>query len=244
MTKYLLLLLLPVFATCKKDSANCFTAAGSTKVEIREFKKDLMGIEVGQRIHLELASLPSGRIEIEAPENFMKFIHAEVDEMGTLKIYETIGCGWNKDFDREIKVKVASGLSNLMVTVNGAARLFSDSLSVNKLTVIMKSTSPMSFNFVGTHLQIDHRGGGPITITGSTDVFVPTMYSAGKLDARDLKAQLAYVFHYGINEVHVMPIKELYAEIHNRGNVFYYSEPKDKPVQLLKIGRGNLIRVE
>lgn len=228
-----------LFTTCKKDSAGCLTAGGNTISEIRE-TTGYWDVEVGQRITVELVMMPSGKLIVEAPENFMKYIHTEVDG-ATLKIYETIGCGWNQDFDREIRVKfLAPSVGSLIV--NDAARLVCDTCYARRLNVKMNSTSPMNLNFSGGFLTIDHNSVGPITLRGQVGVFVPTIYDAGKLDARDFTGDFTFLYHYGNNEAHVRPLKELYVEIGNEGNAYYYAEPRDKPVELKKTGGGNLFR--
>ena len=87
---------------------------------------------------------------------------------------------------------------------------------------------------------MNHNGQGEVKLQGYAAIFVPVMFDAGKLMAKDLQGDYTFAYHYGLNEMDLNPFKALYVLVGNKGATYYYHEPTETPVQITRLGEGKV----
>lgn len=239
---YIALITLATFAGCKDKIGpeECFMAAGKDG-EREVFTGDFYEITAGDRfvLHIKPDTAKGPLVVVRGGENVIRNVRVE-SVGGKLTIKDKNVCNWTRDYSKKIHVDVyCKTLHGLTVTdaceVKAEGVIKSDSV-----VVYQRSNGKVDLNFNAGKLEVNHEGSGEVDLKGYAAVFVPVMFSAGKLDARNLQGDYTFVYHYGINDVHVKPLKVLYAFLGNTGNVYYYAEPTDEPLKTTRVGSGNI----
>lgn len=241
---YILLIIGFFFSACKDKIGpeECFMAAGkngSREVTVSNFQSIIASDRLVLRITQDTAQ--PQKVVLKGGGNVIKNVSVAVDN-GQLIIDDRNVCNWTRDFSKKIIVEINCKTLH-GITLNDASEIeFTDTLQSDSLVVYQRSAGKVNLTVKAGKFEVNHESTGVVDINGYAAVFVPVMFDAGKLDARNMQGDYTFAYHYGINELHVKPFKVLHALVGNSGNIFYYAEPVEEPLKVERIGSGNVER--
>lgn len=240
-----IVLIIGFFVSACKDKIGpeeCFMAAGksgSREIVVNDFTSIIAKDRLVVRITQDTTQ--PQKVVLRGGGNVIKNVSVAVDN-GQLIIDDRNVCNWTRDFSKKIIVEINCKTLH-GITLNDAAEIeFTDTLQSDSLVVYQRSTGKANLAVKIGKFEVNHEATGVMDIKGYAAIFVPVMFDAGKLDARNLQGDYTFAYHYGINELHVKPFKVLYALVGNSGNIFYYTEPVEQPLKVERIGSGNVER--
>lgn len=246
MKKHLyIVLIIGFFVSACKDKIGpeeCFMAAGksgSREIVVNDFTSIIAKDRLVVRITQDTTQ--PQKVVLKGGGNVIKNVSVAVDN-GQLIIDDRNVCNWTRDFSKKIIVEINCKTLH-GITLNDAAEIeFTDTLQSDSLVVYQRSTGKANLAVKIGKFEVNHEATGVVDIKGYAAIFVPVMFDAGKLDARNLQGDYTFAYHYGINELHVKPFKVLYALVGNSGNILYYAEPVEQPLKVERLGSGNVER--
>lgn len=242
---FYIVVIIGVFLSACKDKIGpeeCFMAAGksgSREVTVNDFQSIIAGDRLVLRITQD-TSQPQ-KVVLKGGGNVIKNVSVAIDN-GQLIIDDRNVCNWTRDFSKKIIVEINCKTLH-GITLNDAAEIeFTDTLHSDSLVMYQRSAGKANLTVKAGKFEVNHESTGVLDIKGYAAIFVPVMFDAGKLDARNLQGDYTFAYHYGINELHVKPFKVLYALVGNSGTIFYYADPFEQPLKVERIGSGNVER--
>jgi len=210
---------------------------GSREISPGDFDQ----VEAGDRflVIIKQDTTQPCKVIIRGGKNVIENVRVSV-KSGKLGIEDRNICNWTRDFSKKITVEVyCKALHGLLINdaceVKTESEIVSDSIVINQ-----KSTGKVDVQLNAGKAEVNHEGLGEVALKGYAAIFVPVMFDAGKLDARELTGDYTFSYHYGINELHVKPHKALFAFIGNTGGTFYYEDPIETPLQVTRAGSGKI----
>ncbi|HCS19573.1 MAG TPA: hypothetical protein DIW47_03235 [Bacteroidetes bacterium] len=230
-----------LFISCSKIEDGC-TEKGVLS-EITRTVDLFHQIQAEDRIDVELIHDPSrlGQILLKGYANLLDGVRIEVNN-DRLILSDANRCKWLRELDNRVLCQVYIDSLSELYSLDDASFFSSDTLPVNELYFNHNSTSDQKLLLdIGT-LYFDHREAGEVRLRGNCDIFVATMYETGKLQAREMPADIVYVYHYGLNHVYVSPLNQLDCHIENTGNVYYHLDPQNG-VNVSGRGSGTVERI-
>lgn len=244
MKKYLAgILFIVFFAQCKDKVGpeDCFMAAGGD-AEKTVFPNGFNAIEVEDRLIVELKqdSTQAPFVRIKGGKNVIRNIAVNTDN-GVLKIKDRNICNWTRDFSKRIRIEINCAALNGLLVKDDVSIVTNTTLQSDSLVVEQKGTGTIDLALnINGELEVNHRGFGEIKLSGYAAIFVPVLFDAGKLFARNLLGDYIFSYHYGVNELHIKPNKALFALVGNTGATYYYQEPFETPLKINRLGAGKV----
>lgn len=228
--------------TCKKGHRlDCFKNAGSETVEIREMQP-FNTIEVGQKFELELiwdTTVPPS-VEITYYDRLIHGISTEVVD-GVLNLKDNNVCNWVRKQAKYPKVKLTHG-DFKHLNIYGSAKVFATKpLGVTEFVVSHDGLEDAIFELNNGYSVFNSYNTGSYKLSGYARVLAVTVDDIGKFDARNLKTEDIYLYHYSLNDAHINPGRVLHAKLYNSSNVYYYKEPSEE-LSVETFGTGQLIK--
>jgi hypothetical protein len=220
-------MVLVAFTSCnREDAPDCFQRAGEVKTVQRDLD-EFYSIELNDYIQYELLDTSYFGVIISAPGNLISDIETQVSD-GRLTISNTNRCNFVRSFKSRITVRIcAPDFFDIQNYATG------DISSVNQL--IGNRFSLENRGAAGVQrisLQSDtvniatHTGVSDVVLDGSCDVVYLFNQGLGKMDARDLQSNYAFVNNSSLNDVYVYSQDYLYGFIQFSGNIYYVGNPK------------------
>jgi hypothetical protein len=218
--------MLVVFASCnREDAPDCLQSAGTYAIEERSLESFSV-IELNDYIQYELCDTNYFGVLITAPGNLIADIETEV-EAGRLIIRNRNKCNFVRSYKNRITIRIcAPDFKDIQNYATG------DIITVNAIEGYRFSMDNRSA--AGVHrlfLNVDtvniatHTGVSDAIVSGQCDVVYLFNQGVGKMDARQLQSQSAYVNNSSLNNVYVNVQDYLYAYILFSGSVFYDGNP-------------------
>ncbi len=241
---YIIVIIGGLLSACKDKIGpeECFMAAGksgSREIVVNDFTSIIAKDRLVFRITQDTTQ--PQKVVLKGGGNVIKNVSVAVDN-GQLIIDDRNVCNWTRDFSKKIIVEINCKTLH-GITLNDAAEIeFTDTLQSDSLVVFQRSTGRVNLAVKIGKFEVNHEATGTLDVKGYAAIFVPVMFDAGKLDARNLQGDYTFAYHYGINELHVKPFKVLYALVGNSGNILYYAEPIEQPLKVERLGSGNVER--
>ena len=202
MKRTLLILSLMLFALggCNFEKFHKTSGSGKMKLEKRDLPA-FTAVDISGAYDVEIIAQKEQGLEIEGDDNLLPLIRTEVKN-GVLTVSN------QKGFDTKHTLRLRISLPKI------------DSISTSGASEIV-ATQVKSDDF-----NIDASGAGNMQISGETKTLKVDISGAGKVDARDLRAQGVTITISGSAEADVYASEELRAAVSGSGNVSYYGDPK------------------
>lgn len=239
----LFLLFIAILSGCKDKIGpeDCFMAYGKESektISLTHFE----GIELYDRFRVVLKqdTQQIERIVIKGGSNVIRNVTAELSN-NKLIVKDRNICNWTRDYTKRITIEINCHELHSIEVRDDVEILETDELKSDSFILNQKSTSNINLNFnVYGQLEVNHNGQGEIRLKGYAAIFVPVMFDAGKLMAKDLQGDYTFAYHYGLNEMQVNPLKALFVLVGNKGDTYYYREPIETPLQVTRLGEGKV----
>jgi len=221
--RYIYFIIIILLSSCATE--DCFHSTGKNRTEKRILPV-FTRIEVKDNIELVLVqdtTLPPF-IEITAGENLFDKITTEVID-NKLIIRNQNQCNWVRDYDRKIVAKLNIHSVSYIGHFGSESLTNQDTIKLDSTYFESKSNADASLTLSVYTLNVDLKAAGDLTLNGNNAVMVCNLFDVSGLFAKECEIGYAFVWHYGSNECHISPIKELGANMFNTGNLYYYLEP-------------------
>lgn len=218
-TFYIFLLLWIVQTSCNKESApDCFKSAGK-EVTIRRSTGVFENLELEDYIHIELVDSSDYAVELIGPSNVLPKIFTEVSG-NTLYIRNENTCNFVRSFKKTVTVRIyAPSISHIENRGTGDVRSVG-TLSQNYLKFENRHASGSVYlAFEGDSIAIyTHTGVSDVFVSG--DVIKCELFNQGigVIDARELRAQQAFINNSSINSIYAFATDYLFSGINFSGN--------------------------
>lgn len=230
-----------LFCACGKVKEDCTDKGYYTQVEraVEQFH----AISVADRIDAELVSDPSkkGTIELHGYGNLFSGVKTEVID-GTLYLSDHNRCKWLRELEDRVRIVIYVDDSlDFLYTLDDGSFTTRDTLRFDFLQMDHRSTKEQYLHFDGIRFWIEHYEAGEVRLDGKADIIKVTNFETGVFDGSKLLSEDVFIFHYGLNKIHVNAKRTLECRIDNIGDVLYYQEPSNTP-QIQGTGKGRLVR--
>ena len=219
-------LFLTLLVSCnREDAPDCMQRAGEMKTVQRDVDH-FSSIELNDYIQYELCDTNYFGVIITAPGNLISDLETEVLD-GRLTIRNTNRCNFVRSYKNRITVRIcASDFLDIQNYSTG------DITSVNMITGERFSidnrgaagVQRLSLN-VDTVNIASHTGVSDAVLRGECDALYLFNQGVGKLDARELQSNYAFVNNSSLNDVYVYSQNYLYGFIQFSGNIYYGGNP-------------------
>ena len=225
-TFYIFLLLWIVQISCNKESApDCFKSAGK-EVTIRRSTGVFENLELEDYIHIELVDSSDYAVELIGPSNVLPKIFTEVSG-NTLYIRNENTCNFVRSFKKTVTVRIYAP-SILHIENRGTGDVRSvGTLSQNYLKFENRHASGSVYlAFEGDSIAIyTHTGVSDVFVSG--DVIKCELFNQGigVIDARELRAQQAFINNSSINSIYAFATDYLFSGINFSGNNLVSGHP-------------------
>lgn len=230
------------FFSCKKGHwGDCFMGTGDVKTENRTLNS-FTEVELYDNINVILIEGTENKVEIEAGENLIPGITTNVSG-GKLKIENTNTCNFMRSYKIPINVYLTYNSLRTFTHYGGGKITCQDTLRNNFYEFIQWfGSGNFELKINNDTLKLGfHTGSGNADIYGKTKEL--SLYSAGNSIFRcgNLLADKVYINQSSTGDFTVNAISELYVQIYNYGDVFYYGNPALLDQQFH--GTGQLIQL-
>jgi hypothetical protein len=185
---------------CKLSGFNSTTGSGTMKLEKRNVPA-FTAVDISGAYEVEIVVQPEQSLEVEGDDNLLPLIKTEVRN-GVLSINN------EKSFSTGHKLRVRISVPSL------------DGISTSGASDIVAS------NVKSGDFKIEASGAGNLEISGETRTLEVGMSGAGKLNAKDFRAEKVTINSSGAAEADVYASQELNADVSGAGNINYYGNPK------------------
>jgi hypothetical protein len=221
------MIVLSVIVSCnREDAPDCLQRAGEVKSVQRDLD-DFTSIELNDYIQYELLDTAYFGVIITAPGNLISDIETDVIEK-KLSIRNSNKCNFVRSYKNKITIRIcAPDFRDIQNYATG------DITSVNVLSGNRFSLD--NRNAAGVQrisLQTDtvnlasHTGVSDAILLGDCDVVYLFNQGVGKIDARALVSNYAFVNNSSLNDVFVFSQNYLYGYIQFSGNIYYGGNPE------------------
>ena len=203
---------------------------------------DFFEFEVGDRFIVDLKqdTTKFTSVTIKGGNNVIQNISIGVNN-GKLTVKDRNICNWTRDFSKKIRLEITCRKINGITIKDACEIATSDTLITDSLVVNQRSTGRLNLSVnIDGGLDVNHEGLGEVHLFGYAAIFVPVIFDAGKLFAQNLQGDYTFSYHYGINDLHVKPYKALFAYVGNTGATYYYQEPFETPLKIIRFGEGKV----
>jgi len=240
MKKFIYVGICLLFWGCAKENRwDCFKSYGKQKTESR-----LLGsfdsVIVEDRIDLEYYYSSEQRLEVVFGENIIDLIKTEVQET-VLKISNQTTCNFVRDKSRHPLVRIYSPSLSYLENRSSGDITFKDTLKGNQFVYEQWESNGVASLLVNNNITkvIMHIGFCEVIVRGSTEQSELFSAAFGKLDAKDLIANIALTNNSSVQDMTVYASEYLFAEINSRGDIRYKGEPDT--VEKNRKGSGKVV---
>lgn len=227
--------------SCSKVKDGCTEKGALTEVKRQV---DLFyEILAEDRLDVELIHDPSrkGEVVLKGYANLLDGVSLQVTN-GRLILSDDNRCKWLRELEDRVLCQVYIDSLSEIHSMDDAAFFSRDTIPLKELYFLQSSTADQNLILDMGTITFDHREAGKVTLSGTCDILIATMYETGKLDAKELSTDLVFIFHYGLNHVSVSPRSLLECLMENSGNVYYHQDPQNG-VKVTGRGSGTVQRI-
>lgn len=240
--KYLLILLVFAFWSCKKENmCDCVKSTGPTNT----IYHDVQGftcVTADDKMDVYLTQGAKYEVKVEAGRNLQPLIKTELDGE-TLKVYNRNRCNWVRGYKHKINVYITAPyfqyVKNIGVgTIQSVGTITQDSIKVR-----IENSGDVHLNLNTKSFVGSTHGNGDLYLTGVTDNFGYDYNGTNFLYLSDLTVN-SYVY------LHSVSIGSAYVKAPNNGimdvvldrsgNAYYTGTPKI--INLKRNSKGDLIK--
>lgn len=240
-----ILFLMMISSGCNsEDAPECLQAPG--KIVQQELPLEAFSrIVVYGKVKLFIQQGPDQKVTVEAGENLIEKISAEVKE-GELSLRDQNTC----DFFRTTYVPVIRvTVPNLTYIENAGNQLIEGVGKLDFPQVTLRSNNyeknpgvytngDFRFDLVADRIHVSGDDFSNFFLTGSTGYLLAQFWAGdGRLEARELVADSIRIFHRGTNKMILNPQQSLKGEIRSTGDVISVNRPPVVEVQSFYTGK-------
>ncbi len=220
--------------SCGKEG-RCIAAFGDTASEFRELT-GIKSIKVGEKFDVVLTcdSAEKEGIKIQYSEKLIDGVSATI-ENGQLILIDENRCNWLRNLQVRIPVKV-NVRSLESIHLEGSATIdCRDTIPGTELRVMHNSVGLLRMlgRYGNIYGQSMNTGGA--VLAGKGGIFSWSNENGSWVDARNLRAEDAYLFHYTQRDCYLQGRLIMDIKIYGSGNVYYKYPPQ---VRLSKEEKG------
>jgi Putative auto-transporter adhesin, head GIN domain len=188
-------------------------------------------IKVSGDFDVEIISGKEGEITIEAEENLVQYIVAEVKN-NTLKIYSQLNVNLQPSANKRLAIIVPIETLDA-VTLSGSGNLkATDTIKTNDFDIILSGSGDIKIAIETQKLNAKISGSGDIELIGKSNTFNALVSGSGDIAAGELVTQNADISISGSANVHVHVTENLKARVSGSGDIFYSGNPKMKDTKV------------
>jgi hypothetical protein len=231
------MLALSLFVSCnREDAPDCFQRAGEMKIVQRDLD-DFTSIELNDYIQYELIDTTYYGVIIKAPGNLISDIETNVAEK-KLSILNSNKCNFVRSYKNKITIRIcAPDFRDIQNYATGNVTSV-NVLSGNRFSLENHSAAGVQRITVqaDTVNLASHTGVSDAILQGDCDVVYLFNQGVGKMDARALVSNYAFVNNSSLNDVYVFSQNYLYGYIQFSGNIYYGGNPEGIDRQIVGDG--------
>ncbi|TVR87226.1 MAG: DUF2807 domain-containing protein [Saprospirales bacterium] len=226
-----------VFFSCNADK--CFNSTGpidEMEIEIGPIDK----ITVSDYIDLRVVQSDEEKAILRAGANVIEHISVDYQSEGAghITISDLNKCRWLRNMEKRPEVEIHTPhLSKINFFSHGD--LVAEDWNLSHLEV--ESLRSGRDFYIGGEIDtlrfLLEKGSPDLYLTGNSDFVFIYHFGSGFVYAEELIANRIHLHHNSTGDFHIFPIEELFAEIHGRGNVYYYNEPNEMGGPIIGSGR-------
>jgi len=230
------------FQNCSKgpDFIRSYGTDDSTTLVL---SKPCLKLRVGQKFKLFIVSDTSipEQIRIHYGSNVINNVTAEwIDD------YMVITDQNNFNWVRSFKVQPVCTLNIHKINaldIQGAASVtFLDTVYTDRLDVVMNSVENQKLLLHCGNLYGNGLNAGHVELAGQGTIFAWGCENGSSFDAKNLRSDDAYIYHYAARDVQVNPKNILEATVYGTGNIVYFRDPLVK-LGKKELGKGRVIKL-
>jgi len=240
-TVYAMIICVVLFSCNKEKSPDCFQKAGNNTT-IKRSIEEFDAIELRDLIDIELVDSTAYFVEISGPQNLLPEIETTVTG-GKLHIQNNNSCNFVRSFKNKIKVRIYAPefpeIQNYSTgNIKSKGRITCNSFKLENRNAAGQIELDVS---VDSMTVATHTGVCDVIVRGESHITTLFNQGVGKIDARGLITQDAFVNNSSINDVYVNTNGYFFALIEFSGNIFYSGTPNhiDQDIK----GDGRLVPI-
>ena len=243
--KFISVLILIVFQSCKKDyNNNCISSNGEISKEVRNLAP-FTTLFLTDYIHVDLQQQPTNSIEIEGGKNLLEYISSEIRN-DTLFILNNNKCNFLRSYKPSISINLFhSNLKNIHLWYATGNIASLDTIKSEIFTLFAESSAGnCDLNISSDSARISLQGSTfDLNIEGNISNSLSLSHTGlGTFNAQNLNSKACYVYNNGLGDIYINASSYIYAYLGGNGNIFYQGEPS--LVQSQIEGNGKLIEME
>jgi hypothetical protein len=128
------------------------------------------------------------------------------------------------------------------VDIQGAASvIFLDTVYTDQVNINMNSVENQKLLLFCGNLYGNGNNSGHVDLAGQGTIFAWGCENGSSFDARHLRSDDAYIYHYAARDIRVNPKNILAATVYGSGNIIYYQNPLVK-LDIKELGTGRVIK--
>jgi hypothetical protein len=210
----------------REDAPDCLQRAGEMKIVQRDLD-DFTSVELNDYIQYELLDTAYFGVIITAPGNLISDIETNVAER-KLSIRNSNKCNFVRSYKNKITIRIcAPDFSDIQNYATGNITSV-NILSGNRFSLDNRNAAGIQRITVhaDTVNLASHTGVSDAILQGECDVVYLFNQGVGKIDARALVSNYAFVNNSSLNDVYVFSQNYLYGYIQFSGNIYYGGNPE------------------
>jgi hypothetical protein len=223
----LLLLLLAVFTTCKKENmCDCLKRTGDVITEERT-TDPFTKIYVQDRINVIITedTQAAQHITVEAGSKLIGLIRTEVVN-GELRIRNDNRCDFTRRYDVPVNVYIRVSNNITKITSKGTGEVSStNALTGTFLDLETLSAGDISLQVNAGDVYTHQHSQGDVILTGNANAVIIYNTGGGFSITDECVTPYAWVYTRTTGKITVFPSNLLIAEIEGSGNVYYRGQP-------------------
>ncbi len=228
MKKFSILLISLTYLSCNSDDAPDFMkSTGKITTEKREISGDFSTIIAYKNIDVYVKEDTFYNVSVEAGKNLLPKITTKVIN-GVLDIDNKNEFNFVRKYNTPIKVTVTLPvLKNILVfdqaSAYGLDTIRSSQINGrdNALGITNQSGGVVDLKLNVFYTLLSSIKTGSTKLSGKNGVIEAYVTGSGKLAAYNLENSIAYIYHYGFNNVEIGAKDILEGDINNTGNIYY-----------------------
>lgn len=175
-----------------------------------------------------------GKIRVEASENILPYILAEVKNQ---QLTVTLKPNYSYHFKHRVKVYVPVNENLKKITMSGSGDIQQNNpLKVTTLDCYLTGSGDINLNLIAQNVYLNLQGSGDIKALGNTNSLKVEVKGSGDVEAEKLIAQSAEVSLMGSGDVSVYAKDEIKASLIGSGDIAIYGNPKNKETKVMGSG--------
>lgn len=213
---------------------------GDTATVFREIQ-GIRAVKVGEKFDVEFTcdSAEKEGVTFTYASNLIAGLETQFAD-GTLTLIDGNRCNWLRKLDVRVKAKVNVRRLDRLV-MDGASNVdCTDTIPGTQLEILHNSVGYLRLLGRFGNIYGQSTNTGRTVLAGKGGVLSWSTENGSDLDARDLRAEDVYFFHYTARDCYLQGRLIMDIKVYGRGNVYYQNPPLNRFVKEER-GEGRII---